>query len=152
MQCTGNDASPPGLVACPQSGTVVAVEILVELNVITPMGILLKFLYTPIHRPSTVLPLPEDVGQAARDFLGDLIEVHLSAGVGRALDGKIIAVVGVVLEKGADNQSIDGHPDRAAPVRVAPKHARVRFAGQIRNSKFLLPDAPHVGMFRMVAR
>ena len=42
-----NDGCPPGLVARAETGTVVAVEVLVEKDVVAPVRVLLKLLVPP---------------------------------------------------------------------------------------------------------
>src|SRR5687768_7284801 len=104
-----------------EARAVVALEIFVELNVIAPERVLLKFLLAPVYGPLPVLPFQEDAAEAPRDFLSDLIKVFLLAGPRRALDCKVISVIRVVLKQRSDDQCIDRHPDRSAPIGVAAK-------------------------------
>src|ERR1041385_6545995 len=55
----GNNPGPPCLVACPQPRSVVSMEIFIELNIFTPVRIVLKFLRTCINRPLTFVVFQE---------------------------------------------------------------------------------------------
>src|SRR5689334_18554078 len=55
-----DDAGPAGLVAGAQAGTVVAVEILVEQQVIAPVRVVLEDLRAAVHRAAAVLVFQED--------------------------------------------------------------------------------------------
>ena len=81
-----------------------------------------------------------------------MIEVHFLPGTGRTFHDEVIAVEGIVLQQRPDDQRVDGHPDRSAPVGVATKHAGIGFAGQIRDAVFLAARVEHVGMLRVKAR
>src|SRR4051812_7922550 len=118
MHAPGNDASPAGLMAGTEAGAVVAVEVLVEREVITPVRVLLKLAGTSVDRPPTLVVPQKDTGQPARDLLGDLIQVHEPARARGTFDGELIAVEGVILQQAPDDQGVDGHPDRSAPVGV----------------------------------
>ena len=78
-----------------------------------------------------LLILQEDRGQATPDLLRHFIEVHLRPRSRWTFDGECLPIIEVVLNQSADNQHVDRHPDRAAPVRITAKHAAVRFTGKI---------------------
>ena len=63
----------------------------------------------------------------------------------------VVAVVAVVLQQRPDDQRVDRHPDRAAPVRVAAEHAAVGLGGQVGDAEFLAADIEHVRMLGVVA-
>ena len=63
---------PTRLMAGPQARPVVSVEVLVEQQVIPPVGIGLELLRTPVHRAPTALVTEEDALQAGRDLPGRL--------------------------------------------------------------------------------
>src|SRR5262245_22663655 len=75
-----NDPRPAGLMASPQPGAVVTMEILVKLNQIAPVLVLLELPHSTVHRSAAVLAFEKYAGQTPREFLGDLIQVHLAAG------------------------------------------------------------------------
>ena len=136
----------------PQSGAIVAVEVFVELKIVAPVRVLVRFIRTAVDRPTPILASQEDAGQATRELFCDLIEIHLPAGTRRTLHDEVVAVVGVVLQQCANNERVHRHPNGPAPVRVATEHARVRFPWQIRYAIFLLPNAENKGMFGMITR
>src|SRR5688572_381322 len=65
-------ARPSRLVAGAQARAVVAVEILVEEEVVAPVRVLLERLRAAVDRPSPCLVLEEDAREAVGDVLGDL--------------------------------------------------------------------------------
>ena len=74
-------------------------EVLIEVqDKITPVRVVLELLGSAIDRTPAVFVLEEDVRKAARNLLGDLIQVHLPTGAGGTFHGEIIAVVGVILQ------------------------------------------------------
>ena len=99
-----------------------------------PVRVFLELLLAAIHRTATILPLQKHAREAPRDFLGNLIEVHLPAGAGREFHRELIAIVGVLLNQRPDDQCVNGHAVDAAPVRVAPKHPGVGFAREVRDA------------------
>ena len=88
--------------------------------------------------------------QPAADLLGDLVERHLTPGARRTLDREVVAVVRVVLEQRPDDQRVDRHPDRPAPVGVAAEHAAVGLRRQVRHPIVLVADTEHVRMLLVV--
>lgn len=58
LQELGHEASPTCLVGGPQAGAVIAMEILIEQDIIPPVGIVLEFFRAAIHRPSALLICP----------------------------------------------------------------------------------------------
>ena len=147
-----DDAGPSGLVTRTQAGAVVAVEVLVEQEVITPVRVLLKFAGRSIERTPPVIVPQKDAGQPTRDFLGNLIQRHVPARARWTFDGEIIPVVAVILQEGPDDQAVDGHPDRSAPVGVAAEHAGIGLRRQVRHAVFPTPRGEHIGMLGVVAR
>jgi hypothetical protein len=74
-----DQTGPPGLMACADAGAVIAVEILVEENMVAPMGVGLELVLAAIDRPAPVLIAHEKFGQPGDDLLRDLEEIHLMA-------------------------------------------------------------------------
>src|SRR5947199_769567 len=127
----GDDARPPGLMAGPETGSVISMEVLVEEDEVAPVRVLLELLGATVDRAAPA-PVPEeDAGEPPRYLLGHLEERHPDAGAGRALDSEVVAVEPVELNEPADDEAVDGHPHRPAPVGVPPEHARVRLGGKI---------------------
>lgn len=117
--------------------TVVAVEVLVEQNVVAPVRVVLEFGRSSIDRPFSLLIAEEDAGQSVLDFLRHLEQVHQFAGTGWAFDLEAIAIVQVVLQQRPDDDGIHRHPHRATPIGVAAEHAAVRFGRQVIHTVFL---------------
>ena len=67
---------PAGLVARAEPGAVVAVEVLVEEDVVAPVGIGLELLRAAVDGSPAVLVAQEDAGEPVGDLLGHLEEVH----------------------------------------------------------------------------
>ena len=63
---------PTGLMTGPEFRAVIAVEVLVEKDVILPIGIGLEFLYAAVHRPPSGFIPQEDPCQTISYFTGDL--------------------------------------------------------------------------------
>src|SRR4051812_43583357 len=125
MHTSGNDASPTGLMAGAEAGTIVAVKVLIEREVIAPVRVFLKLAGAPVDRPPARVVPQKDASQPALDLLGDLIQIQVPTGARGTFDREIIAVVGVILQQAPDDQGVYGHPDRPAPVGVAAEHAGV---------------------------
>src|SRR5438093_579678 len=99
MHESGNRAGPTGLVIGAKAGAVVAVEVLVELQIIAPVWITLELLTAAIDGASAILAFQKHVRETTRDLFGNLIQVHVPAGTGWTFDGEIVAVVVVVLQE-----------------------------------------------------
>ena len=69
--------------------------------------------------------------EPALDLLRHLEQRHVVAGAGRALDLELVAVEAVQVQQRPDEQHVDGHPNRTAPVGVAAEHPGVRFGRKI---------------------
>src|SRR6476660_9050370 len=95
VHAPGDEPRPTRLVARPEPGPVVPVEVLVEQEMVTPVRVVLELSHAAIHRSPALAVAQEDAGQPARELLGDLVQVHVPAGAGRTLNGEILAVEGV---------------------------------------------------------
>src|SRR5204862_6411158 len=95
---------------------VIAMEVLIEQDMVAPVRILLKLLRAAVHWPAPSAVEKEDPRQAIRNLLGNLEEIHQFAGTRRAFDLEAIAVVRVEIQEPSDQAEIDGHPDGAPPV------------------------------------
>jgi hypothetical protein len=129
----GDEARPTGLMACADAGSILAMEIFMEWDVITPMRIILKGFIPAKNGAPTSDIAAEQVDQSRGDFIGDLIQSDLLARMGGVLDEKVIAVVMVKLLERFDNQIVDREPDRPAPVGISAKQAALRFGRLIRH-------------------
>src|SRR6185436_21196523 len=88
MQSTRDEPCPSGLVVCTETGSIVAVEILVEKDVIAPMRVLLESCQSSIDWPFPFAIAQKNAGQPAAEFLCDLEKRHIHSGTGRTLDRK----------------------------------------------------------------
>src|SRR5215831_15309997 len=150
MHAAGEDTGPAGLMASTEAGAIVAMKVLVEREVIAPMWILLKRAGTPVDWPPAMIVPQKHADQPALDLLGDLIQIHLSARARGTFDREITAVIGVILQQAPDNQGVDRHPDRSAPVGVATEHAGVGFGRQVRHPIFLVPHTENKRMLGVI--
>src|SRR5215471_7258917 len=73
MHYTSNNSGPSGLMVGAEASSVVALEVLVEQDEISPMAIFLKLPVPPVHRPPSVLVPEKNIGQPMRKLLSDLI-------------------------------------------------------------------------------
>src|SRR3712207_1050164 len=79
-------SGPARLMARAHAGAVVAVEVLVEEHVVTPVRIVLEGRVAAEDGAPPVLIADEDADQPARQLIGDLVEGQVLAGSGRTLD------------------------------------------------------------------
>lgn len=121
-------------------------EVLIEQDVIAPVGIGLELLRPAENRPSIVFISLENPDQPPGDLLAHLIQVHHISRTGRTLHFKVIAVVEIVLQQGAVDQRIDWEPDRTSPVGVASEHAGVRLSWKVIHTVLLAFDVEDVRM------
>src|SRR5581483_12197645 len=123
-----DEPRPAGLVRGAEARAGVAVEVLVERDQVLPGGVARRQAIGAEHRARAVLAAQEERDEPARQLVGDLREVQLHAGAGRALDREAGAEEAVVDAQDLDQEVVDRHPDRPSPVRVAPEEAARRLA------------------------
>src|SRR5512135_2683705 len=70
-----NEPRPAGLMAGPQPGAVVAVEVFMEKDIVAPLRIVLELLHAAVHRPPARRIAQKDAGQAMRQLLADFEEI-----------------------------------------------------------------------------
>ncbi len=148
----GDDRRPPGLVAGAQAGAVVAVEVFVEKDVVLPVRIVDELARAAEDRTAAFVVEQEDAGHAIRQLLGDLVERHVLARAGRALDAELVAVERVHLNQRADDERVDRRPDRPAPVGVAAEHPGVGLGRKIADAVFAAAGVEHVRVLQVIAR
>src|SRR5215510_10405263 len=148
----GDDARPSRLVAGAEAGAVVSVEVFVEQNEIPPVRVVLELRGAAVDRTAAA-PVPEkDGSEPPRDLVGDLEERHPLAGAGRAFDSELVAIKGIEVQEPADDENIDRHPHRPAPVRVPAEHPRVGLGRQVGHVMRLAGDVEDERVIPMVAR
>src|SRR6516165_3023870 len=72
----GHQPGPSGLMTGAETSAVVPMEVLVEQQIIPPVGVVLGLFGTPEHRAPSGFVTQEDPGQPVGDFTGDLEQVH----------------------------------------------------------------------------
>jgi hypothetical protein len=72
FQQFGDESGPAGLMTGTKTGAIIAMEVFVELNEITPMGVVLEHGKTPIHGALSGGVAKKDVIQALGNFRSDL--------------------------------------------------------------------------------
>src|SRR5262249_21211571 len=97
LQKLGDQPGPSGLVRGPDSTARVAVEVLVEVDVVAELLVLLQLGIERVHRSHAGGILQEDPRETLRQLLRHLIDCEKTARAGRALDAKPIPVVVVKL-------------------------------------------------------
>src|SRR3954452_1918780 len=101
---------------CAQAGPVVAVEVLVEDEVVLPRGIRLQALGTSVERATTVGVRQPDSDDAVREVLSNLPEGAFLPRACRVFDLEVVAEERLVDHELADREVVERHPDRAATV------------------------------------
>src|SRR5262245_44381985 len=96
---TRDEPRPSGLVAGPKPGAVVSVEILVEQNVVLPMGVFLKLFGASVDRPLAVRIAHKDARQAAGKLFCYLEQRHVFSRTRRTLDLKVVPVELIEIEQ-----------------------------------------------------
>ena len=142
----GHESGPAGLVTGAQPGTIVAMEVFKEVDVVAPEWIALELFRAAIDGSPAMFVAQEDPGEPVRDLLADLEEVHELAGSRGTFDFEVVAVVQIEVQQRPDNERVHRHPDRSPPVGVAAEHASVRLRRQVVHSVFLPLHVEDVGV------
>src|SRR5205823_8568448 len=79
-----------------------------------------------------------------------LSERQIVAGSSRAFDFEIIAVIVMKLLKRFNEQVIDRHPDRSAPIRIPAENTGLRFSRLIANHFLLSANQQRVRVIFMI--
>src|SRR5438552_11246632 len=109
-----------------ESGSVVAVKILVEQDMVAPMRVFLELPRAAIERAPAGSIRGENADQPIRDFAGHLGKGDLPAVLAREWHGVCCAVCLGQLVQGFNQQKTGRKPDRPAPVRIASFDLRDR--------------------------
>ena len=88
-----NETCPASLVRCTETTTIVAVEVLVEPNIVTEVRVRVEADVPAVERATAVHVAPEDVDDAVLDLFCDFEQVHVVARASRAFDLQLFAVV-----------------------------------------------------------
>src|SRR5271155_1790615 len=147
-----NAARPASLVAGTDARAVVAVEILVEKDVVSPMRVSLEFLRAAKDRPAPRAVPDKCSDEPFCQLLPDLEQCQVFPRAGRALHLEGVAVISTQPQEGEVEQEVHRHPDRPPPVGVSAEHPAVRVARKIGNAIFLAAKSENEGMVQVVAR
>jgi hypothetical protein len=148
----GDEPGPTRLVRGANAPTRIAVEVLVEQQVVAEVGIPLHARVMPVDCSQPVLIPGEDPGEPPGKLVGDIVDRHQLPGTRRALDLEIVAIVVMKLLQGLDDEIIDGEPDGPAPVGVASEEAAVGLGRLIAHAEIHPVDAEHIGVLGVHAR
>src|SRR5215510_893972 len=146
LDAHGHESRPAGLVAGPQSGAVVTMKVLVEEEVVVPMGVGLELPGPPVDGPATAFITQKDTREPRCDLPGYLEEGQHLPRPGGAFHPKRVAVIEIELQQRSDDEGVHRPPDRPAPIGVAAEHTAVRLRRQILDAVFLSPRVEHVWM------
>src|SRR5215469_7420453 len=116
-----------------QPCSVVAMEVLVEQEVRTPVRVRLELSGAAVDGPVAVLATQKNTFQPSGDLLGDLEQIHISAGACGALYPKVAPIELIQMEQGFYQQSIDRDPDGSTPVGVPSEHVCIGLARNVLN-------------------
>src|SRR5262252_361440 len=118
LEQLGDQSRPSGLVRRSDSASRLAVDVLVEVDVVAELAVLLQLRIQRIDLSHARGVFHEDACEPVRQILGHLIDRDEAARARRTLDAKVVPVVVVELLKRLDDQEVDRKPDRTAPVRI----------------------------------
>src|SRR5262245_29271388 len=74
LDAHGHESRPAGLMAGPRSGAVITMKVLIEEEVVAPMGVGLKLLGPPVDGPATAFITQKDAREPRCDLTGYLEE------------------------------------------------------------------------------
>src|SRR5271165_1217330 len=124
-------AGPSGLVAGSNSGSRIAVEVLMEQNQIAPVRIGLELFEIAEHRPAAFFIAKKNVRHAARQFSRHFPQGHCLSRSGGELNLKVVAQVVMKLLERLDQQVVQREPNGATPVGIPAEQSSRRLAGVI---------------------
>ncbi len=142
----GHVSGPAGLMAGPEPGAVVAVEVLVEEHVVAPVRIGLEFLRGAVDGAPSLPVAGEHPDQPVGDLLAHLEQVHFVARPGGAFDFEVVAVEQIEVLQRPQDHDVHRHPDRAPPVGIAAEHAGVRLGREVADPVLLAVNVEPVGV------
>src|SRR5215813_8807432 len=146
----GDQPAPTCLVRSPEPATSLAVEVFEEQDVVLEVRVRLHLLVAAEDRPSAVLIAAEDVREAIPQLVRDLLQRQLSSGADRTLDPKAFAEEAVILAQALDQQIVDRHPDRPAPIGVSAEESDGRFGWDIADFGAKAIGLEDIGMLEVI--
>src|SRR5713226_2925196 len=147
----GDHAGPARLVAGPQAGPVVAVEVLVEERQAAPVRVALELLGAAEDRAAPVRPREKEAVETPRDIRGHVPEAHEAARAGRARGLEVVAEEVMELLQRLDEEKVNGEPDGTAPVGVPTKEPGGGLGRLVVHPVFLIAHAEDIGTILVIA-
>ena len=123
----GDQSRPARLVAGPEAGSRVAVEVFEKQNIIAPVRVGLKFFARSVNWTAAAGVRGEDVDETVREFHRDFPEREHAARSRRTLDFEAVSRLIVELLQRLDEQKVHRKPHGTAPIGVATEGTRRRF-------------------------
>ena len=130
-----------------QAAAGVAVKILIKQHIVAESGIFLLDPRVAEHRPVALLVAQKDPAQTPGELGSHFAKVMQPARPDRTFDLEVVAVITVEPLQRFDDQEIHRHPDRAAPIGIAPEHACVRLPRNVADLEPAAGTFQHVGIF-----
>jgi len=110
----GNNTCPSCLVRSTETSPIVAMEVFIEWDVVSPI-LAVEDLDVPVHWSLSLRIGFEDSGESLSDFFRDILQIHWMF-LDARLKLKGVAIIFVVLEQALDHQKIDRKPYGTSPV------------------------------------
>src|SRR5260370_38258637 len=130
-----------------EAAAVVTMKIFVTQYVVAEACIFLLEPRSAEHRAAALLVAQKDPAQTPRKLIRHLAEVLQPAGPDRTFVLEVVAVITVEPAQRFDDQEVNQHPDRAAPIGIAAEHTRIRVSGHIADLEPVVGSIEHIGMF-----
>ena len=125
----------------------VAVEVLVEMDVVAEVWVVLVARLVGEDWPSAVLVFKEYPRETRRELVRDIVDRSEVGRASRARDAKIVAVIVMKLLQRLDDEEVHREPDRPSPVGVSAEEAAVGLRRLIANREVHAIVAVDVGLF-----
>src|SRR5262245_18123319 len=153
----GQQPRTSGLMAGAEPSAVVAVKVLKEEDLVSPVLVALEFFYPAVCGSSPLFAAQEEFDQPPRQLLADVPEVHHFSRPGRAFDLEVVTVaivreVRVIFLQRFDDQEVDREPHRPAPIRVASEQPGLRPRRLVIYTVLDALDVDLIGVVLMEAR
>jgi hypothetical protein len=116
LQQLCDQSRPARLMGRAEPTTGIAMEVLVEMNVIAEVWVVLDARSIARQRAAAVRITQKQTADAPSELAGHLMDREMPTGSRRALDEELVAVVMVKLLERFDDQKIERQPDRTPPV------------------------------------
>src|SRR5262245_42689833 len=95
---------------------------------------------------------PKDTDQAAAQVIGNLPQRQHATGSRGTFELEPVAVEFVELVKTFDDQVVDRHPDRTAPIGVSAEESAVRLGRNVSDFGMITVDLEDIGLVEMASR